>query len=294
MASSKTKAGGPPRPTGKPPAKGGGAAGSDSARRSPRALISRYLCGFAITLLAWVSAVDLGMLVVPVLRWPPLEVLVPAFGGLLAFTRFQRFLWWFAIPVSLLFVLVGRTPWATTGVRGLVREDPLRKSPAVLVLSSDIRRNGELDQTSRFRLLHGIEVLQQGYADTLVITRLERPKRSYLPAIRKQFKALAIDYPVVETGEVRNTHDEAVQVAALCRERGWERIILVSDPTHMRRAQAVFRKAGVNVLCSPAEGIGYHPELLGPGGHSGMRLMAFRDWVYELIGYEVYRLRGWI
>lgn len=256
--------------------------------------VGKLLCGFALTLFAWEGAVELGIRAAPIFRLPHLETLIPAIGGLVALTRYRAALWWFATPVALLFFIVGISPWAVAGVPGLIVRDPLRKSDAVIVLSSDIRHNGDLDDTSRYRLWRGIELLRQGYAPVLVVTRLEKPKKSYVPAIRELFASLLIDYPVVETGEVRNTRDEALKAADLCTERGWRRLILVTDPTHTRRAAATFRRAGVDVLCSPGSSVGYHVELLGHPGQKGQRLRAFREWIHESIGYEVYRLRGWL
>jgi uncharacterized SAM-binding protein YcdF (DUF218 family) len=88
-----------------------------------------------------------------------------------------------------------------------------------------------------------------------------------------------------------NTHDEALAVAKLVHQRGWDRIILVTDSWHMRRAAAVFQKAGVKVICSPCQERLYDLEKLEDPQD---RLEAFRDWLHEEVGFEWYRLRGWI
>jgi uncharacterized SAM-binding protein YcdF (DUF218 family) len=100
-----------------------------------------------------------------------------------------------------------------------------------------------------------------------------------------------LDYPIENAGEVADTHDEAMAVARLAHERQWDTVILVTSPWHMRRASAVFEKAGVRVLCSPSVEGKYDMDMLNrPHG----RLRAFSDWLHEAIGYEVYRWRGWI
>jgi uncharacterized SAM-binding protein YcdF (DUF218 family) len=98
--------------------------------------------------------------------------------------------------------------------------------------------------------------------------------------------------PVEEAaGFVTSTHDEAVAVARLARQRGWERVILVTDATHMRRAAANFEKAGLHVLCSPCAPRDY--QLPAPAT-PGQRRRAFRDWLYETYQYQTNRLQGWV
>lgn len=93
-----------------------------------------------------------------------------------------------------------------------------------------------------------------------------------------------------------NTHDEAVACKQLADERGWKKVILVTSAFHMRRAAGVFRAAGLEVICFPADfsGLAALPDaewgiLPGPG-----RLVTFDVWLHEVLGWWVYRWRGWI
>jgi uncharacterized SAM-binding protein YcdF (DUF218 family) len=126
----------------------------------------------------------------------------------------------------------------------------------------------------------------------MLLTRLPPPKPSALGAVRAQMARLRLEYPVEEVeGVVRNTRDEALGVSRLARERGWREVILVSDASHLRRAGAVFEKAGLRALCTPCPERNYDLTTLNDPGE---RLHAFQQWLWETIGYEVYRLRGWI
>jgi uncharacterized SAM-binding protein YcdF (DUF218 family) len=168
----------------------------------------------------------------------------------------------------------------------------LERTDAVVVLSSSLARDGELSQTHLERVLHGLELLRAGNGPCMVITQLPPPFTSSLPAVRRQMTALGLNYPIIETpGQVVNTHDEALEVSKLARSRGWRRVILVTHPFHMRRAAAVFQKAGLPVLRAPCRERTYlENDLEGPEEH----LAAFRDWFHEWIGLIIYRLRGWI
>jgi uncharacterized SAM-binding protein YcdF (DUF218 family) len=248
--------------------------------------------GAVLGVLAWEAGVSAGVQALPFLRGPhglPLAALV---GALLGLTRARVVMWWFGGVVAATLLLVGYTPWIDGAFRSLLREDPLQPTEAVVVLSSDIFRDGGIPAAAQSRLLRGFEVIRQGYGRRLVVTHLPPPKPSYVPAIREQMQRLGLQFPIEETPEpVWDTHDEAVAVSRLARERGWSRVILVSDPSHLRRAAAAFEKAGVGVLCAPGAARNYNPRRLqGPQA----RVEAFRDWLYEVVGFQVYRMRGWI
>ena len=248
--------------------------------------------GAVLGVLAWEAGVYAGVQALPFLRGPHGLPLAALIGALLGLTRARVVMWWFGGLVAVTLLLVGYTPWIDGAFRSLIREDPLQPTEAVVVLSSDIFRDGGIPAEAQNRLLRGYEVIQQGFGRRLVVTHLPPPRPSYVPAIREQMRRLALRFPVDEVSQpVWDTHDEAVAVARLARERGWSRVILVSDPSHLRRAAAAFEKAGVPVLCAPGAARNYNPRRLR-GAQA--RIDAFRDWLYETVGFQVYRMRGWI
>ncbi|MEZ5386661.1 MAG: YdcF family protein [Prosthecobacter sp.] len=103
--------------------------------------------------------------------------------------------------------------------------------------------------------------------------------------------------PVQSLGGCHDTHDEAVKVAALVKQHGWQKVALVTSAYHMRRTQAVFAKAGVPVLPVPCN---YEStemrgrELRWLSVPNGTNLLTFEVWMHEIVGWWVYRLRGWI
>jgi uncharacterized SAM-binding protein YcdF (DUF218 family) len=242
-------------------------------------------------MLLWFGALQLGAGVIPALRWVHFPLVAGGVGALLGVSRARVALWIAGGIACAGILVVSYTPFITPAVRGLVRADPLEPVEAVVVLSSSIQKDGDLDTPAQERVLHGYELLRQGYGRRLVLTQLSPPRKSYVPAVRRQMKQLGLDYEIDEAGPVANTRDEAVAVSRLAQVRGWRRVILVSEPTHMRRAAATFKKAGLTVLCSPCTERGY--DLSSPEAPPE-RLAAFRDWLYEVIGYQMYRLRGWI
>jgi uncharacterized SAM-binding protein YcdF (DUF218 family) len=93
----------------------------------------------------------------------------------------------------------------------------------------------------------------------------------------------------------RNSYDNAVHTAAMLRQMGAEKILLVTSAFHMRRSVAVFAAQGVAVIPAPTD----YQRLVGQGG-SPRWLPAVSDlWqsthaLHEIMGYWVYRYRGWL
>lgn len=279
-------------------ARGGGGSGKGSSRSSAAySFKERLLYGIAagsVGILWWTGASQIGIHVIPIFRNNYTMFFAGVAAGVLAMI-WPRAITRIGLKLCALLVfamlVIGYTRYPTQGVRSLMYEDPLERVEAVVVLSSDIRKDGALDGASHLRVLHGLELLRQGYARTLVLTKLPHPRLSYVPAVKGLMKDLEFEYPIVETGEVYNTHDEAVQVSKLAAERGWKKVLLVSDPSHMRRARATFMKQGVEVVCSPGSQPDFDPvQQNGPGS----RYRAFTVWMYEKLGYWTYQVRGWI
>lgn len=105
-----------------------------------------------------------------------------------------------------------------------------------------------------------------------------------------------VTVPIHGLGDCRNTRDEAVATATLAREQGWKRVILVTSASHMRRAEAVFRKAGLEVVPAPCD----FEALSRVEEPAEFRLPSIDGfgwlgaWMHENLGMWGYRLRGWI
>ncbi len=188
-------------------------------------------------------------------------------------------------------LVVGYTPIVPQLMRGLERSTPLSPAPAVVVLADEVLENGTPSTGSQDRILRGYEILRGNYASTLVLTRPSAPGQAWTQQVRSQMSGLGLDFPIVEVGPVTNTHDEALCVSELARQKGWSQIILVTHAWHMRRAAATFEKAGVKVIGAPCVERTYDITHLNAVED---RFRAFNKWVHETIGYQIYRWRGWI
>jgi len=260
------------------------------------------MAGFIVGVLAWGTLNNFGLQVLPGIGgWAdsPLSFWFAGLIGAGLITSRARGLLWLGSGIACLMLLGAiSTPLVMAGARSLVRRDPLQHANAVYVLGGGIHEDGTPDDFFQERVTHAYELLGQGYAPVLVVPRLrvermETAALPYAPFVRQQMHHLKLPQPVEEIGPVANTGEEAAGIARLARQHGWQRVIVVSSPTHMRRVAGVFRKAvkgqGVTILCSPC--IEGHFDLNAPGGVVD-RSEAFRTWIHEVIGYRVYKLRG--
>ncbi len=109
--------------------------------------------------------------------------------------------------------------------------------------------------------------------------------------------SLASPLNIQSLGICADTHDEAVKLAALAKEKRWQRVLLVTSACHLPRAVATFEKADLKVSAVPCDYLSsfntvtdmdwVHP----PHGSS---FYDFGAWFHEIIGTWVYRWRGWI
>ena len=95
--------------------------------------------------------------------------------------------------------------------------------------------------------------------------------------------------------ESRDTHDNAVYTAKLLKDRGMDRILLVTSAYHMRRSLALFEAQGLDVIPAPTDFQQLvSPQVLPPWLPAVSNLSQSTDALHEIVGYWVYRWQGWL
>jgi len=142
------------------------------------------------------------------------------------------------------------------------------------------------------RVLRAAELLRQGHASRLLFGEMIR--KSFNEGLLIKEFLIQQGFPadrVMLYGEVKNTLDEAVKIREYTRAHGWERIILVTSASHMRRAAAMFRKQGMDPALLSVEQGRYTPSWgdFIPGRNG---LGDTENMLYELVAYIAYALLG--
>lgn len=240
-----------------------------------------------------------------------LAMLLVAFGALLvAFSRRRSGLG--AILFGLAWLWLWSLPVASDRVRGSL-ESPFENRPAetapvvdAIVLLGGGERATPPDWPypdlgrGADRIWHAARLYHAGKAGTIIVSGGRMgwtgDRRSGAEAMREFL--LALDVPeaaIVLEPNSRNTRENAVRTAEIARERGIDRILLVTSALHMRRALAAFERVGLEcvpaaadfeVMPEPFHWLRWLPDAEALDGST--RAMK------EYLGYVVYRWRGWV
>lgn len=140
----------------------------------------------------------------------------------------------------------------------IVREVP-QPADAIVVLAGGVNcQTGELSAQSSARLDHGLTLWQAGWASTLTLSDYTPPSSKPCPSVATLSRQIITQRHGAQgprtliLDSVQSTRDEAEQAAALAQRQGWKRVLLVTSPTHSRRALLLFRQLGVPVVSVPA------------------------------------------
>lgn len=164
--------------------------------------------------------------------------------------------WLFAMPF-----ISRQLIWGLEEQAAALTPAEIPQADAVLVLGGGLRpglppRLGVEVNEAGDRLLTGVRLLRQGKAPLLITSggRVSLTAEDPAPPEAVFARQLALDLGV-PAGRIlinpasRTTAEEARDIGALGRRRGWHRLLLVTSAFHMPRALASFRRqSGLTVI----------------------------------------------
>ncbi len=225
------------------------------------------------------------------------QLLLLVVGATIAPARAGSVLWLVLGALAAVTCLVSYTPIARPLALTFLRADAeSSEAPsAVAVLSGGMTDDGRVNGAALDRLLTGIAEAKRRRIPSLMLSVISRdrpPGRVSSEADQRELVAtFAPELDVRFVHNVESTHDEALAFAALARTHGWTRVLLVTSPTHTRRACATVEATGLRVQCTPSHQRDYSlNHLRGPRA----RQLAFADGIYEVAAMTLYKIRGWL
>ena len=162
------------------------------------------------------------------------------------------------------------------------------------------RRYADLDQAVD-RVQHALRLFRADRAPLIVIAGGLLPWAGAQRSEAQEIAELLVAWGVprerlVLEGSSRNTRENAVLTAALLEERALKRVLLVTSASHMRRALAAFRLAGVDALPAATDlqrVDGGEPTLLDWMPDARALELTTRA-LKEHLGWAYYRWKGWV
>jgi uncharacterized SAM-binding protein YcdF (DUF218 family) len=141
----------------------------------------------------------------------------------------------------------------------LIVADPLQPADAIVPLAGKAER-----------VEYAATLYNEGYATWFVATSMPH----YVPGIREPYSTLVSreamwagvpeDVIIEATTVVSTTYQEARVVRNLAQQQGWHSLLVVSSPSHTRRARWIFRDVfadtPIKILVHPVEDHWYTPD----------------------------------
>ncbi len=199
------------------------------------------------------------------------------------------------------------TPLPNMLARPLVVSGPAPSGAGLIaVLGGGAYPNGALGSSSNERLIKGVLHYKRGHAGKIVFTggmvegafgKLGNtvfgarpaeplPEASVMGGIAREFGIPPEDL-AVDQGSL-NTYENLRFVKAYMEEKGLKTVMIVTSPTHMKRASLVAEKLGLAYIPAPVEdNTPYRTSAID-------RLALTREVMWEYLGIALYRMYGYV
>ena len=264
-----------------------------TGRERALAIVPGVVRGVVLMLAAWVFCYSLGaaqILGVGVAR--PISLLVLC-GALLGLTRREAVAWSFATLMAALYLVAGFTPAIPAIGRRLVRTDAVLPVDAVFVLGAALTPEGLIDGASIERVLSALKRVGAGDTTPMVFSVVRESPHAAVTSEGdlRALLALTGGRRAYLLNNVFSTHDEAEGAKTMATVHRWLRVAVLTSPSHTSRACRTFERAGLTVSCWASDERGARTAAATAASE---RLRAAPPVVYELVGWLVYRIRGWV
>ena len=162
------------------------------------------------------------------------------------------------------------------------QRDRAQTADCIIVLGARVHADGKASSSLSERVVKAVELYKAGYAPQLIFTG---GLGDYSPEESRVAAQLARGLGVPESAitlelQSHSTWENAVNAAALCKTHDWQRVIVVSDPFHLWRANRDFRRLGLTSYPSPSHATWFYRR---PGSRlyydAREVLCVLRDWL---------------
>jgi uncharacterized SAM-binding protein YcdF (DUF218 family) len=183
------------------------------------------------------------------------------------------------ILVSIL-AMAGWFCWVYVQIENYAGLDQTTPSDAICVLGA-AEYDGRPSPVFRARLDHALELYKRGIAP-LIITLGGVNKDEYSEGAVGREYLVSLGVPesaIIAETESRSTEEQAHRIAVIARANNLQRLVVVSDGTHLFRIHEICAADGLNVVTSPRTRV-----TIGTGTDEAKRI------AHEILSYTAWRL----
>jgi uncharacterized SAM-binding protein YcdF (DUF218 family) len=223
------------------------------------------------------------------------------------------------ITLALILLLVGSSGWVANGLTKslewqYIPRGALPTADAIVVLGGatksafpprpavDLSESGD-------RVLYGAQLYREGKAPVVIASGGRINWRGSGPSessdMAEILKTLGVPTSaILQDPTSLNTHQNAVNVKKIMKERGIRRVLLVTSAMHMPRSLKIFQRQGIEAIPAPTDFLVTQHDIEESTNTTEAivlnllpdtdRLDKTTRALKEYIGTVVYRLRGWL
>ena len=195
------------------------------------------------------------------------------------------------IAAVAIYLLLFQTPALWWVASPLLVTAPPQPAEAIVVFAGGVGESGKAGGGFQERVTQAVALYRAGYAPKLIFSS------GYVFTLREAevMKAVAIDNGVPADAilleeAAKNTYDNVRLTKQMLDRNGWNRILLVSSPYHMRRATMTWSKLAPDVAVVPTP----VPQSQFYTHERGASLEQIRGIIHEYLALVDYWRRGWI
>jgi uncharacterized SAM-binding protein YcdF (DUF218 family) len=196
-----------------------------------------------------------------------------------------------AALLAVSYVLLFETPLVWIVAEPLRINETPQAADAIVVFAGGVGESGQAGGGYQERVKQAVDLYHKGFARHMVFSSgfvFAFPEAEVMRTL-----AMANGVPpeaITLESQAANTYENVAFVNDIARQRGWQRILLVSSPYHMRRAVLTWRRTApaINVIATPVPASQFYSHTRGAS------LEQIRGIAQEYAAMALYRWRGWI
>lgn len=207
----------------------------------------------------------------------------------------------FATIAAVAYLFLFYTPFIWYLAEPLKKSDAPRKMDAIVVFAGGVGESGKAGQGYQERVEYAVELYKEGYSKYIIFSS----GYAYVFEEAMVMKALAVSLGVPEEAiilenKAGNTYENVKYTKEILAERGWDEVLLVSSPYHMRRVSLVVRKIAkeIKVAYTPIPRSSFYvhrtSNIYKGGSWRQIKPGQIRGILHEYLGILYYWWKGYI